>query len=157
MTDNVPAYQGCFTLKDELKYDTIMIKADPIIAVKDVDASAKWYQMLFDCNRSYGHGGDRFETLTDADGSVLLCLHEWEVDQHPIMMDASIIPGNGLILYFRTDRLKQIRDNAGKLDTEIEEDIHRNHNSRKEEFSIRDLEGYYLTISSYHDYGHDYK
>lgn len=134
-----------------------MIKNDPVIAVNDVDASAKWYQALFDCNRSYGHGGDKFEILTDADGSVLLCLHEWEVDQHPTMMDASITPGNGLILYFRINNLEQIRDNVEKLGTEIEEDIHRNPNSKKEEFSIRDLDGYYLTISSYHGYGHDYK
>ena len=134
-----------------------MIKADPIIAVNNVDASAKWYQALFDCNRSYGHGGDKFETLTSANGSVLLCLHEWEVDQHPTMMDTSITPGNGLILYFHTNNLEQIRDNAEKLEMEIEEDIHHNPNSGKEEFSVRDLDGYYITITRHHDYGHNYK
>ena len=134
-----------------------MIKNDPIIAVKDVDASTKWYQALFDCNRSHGHGGDKFETLTDTDGSVLLCLHAWEVDQHPTMMDASITPGNGVILYFHTDNLELIRDNAEKLDAVIEEDIHCNPNSGKEEFSIRDLDGYYITITRYHDYGYGYK
>ncbi|NGP89937.1 VOC family protein [Fodinibius halophilus] len=134
-----------------------MIRNEPVIAVQDVDASATWYQTLFDCNRSHGHGGDKFEILTDDEGSVLLCLHEWEVDQHPTMMDTTITPGNGLILYFRTDRLEQIRNQAEKLDTEIERDIERSPNSGEEEFSIRDLDCYYLTISSYHDYGHGYK
>jgi hypothetical protein len=128
-----------------------MIKTDPIIAATDVEASSKWYQTLFGCKC---HGADKFKTLTDEYGSVLLCLHKWGEDQHPTMMDASITPGNGLILYFRTGNLEKIRENAENLGARIEEDIHLNPNSGKEEFSIRDLDGYYLTITRYHDYGY---
>lgn len=134
-----------------------MIKAEPIIAVKHVAESSKWYQFLFNCGVSSGHGGDRFEILTDMDGSVLLCLHKWGEDEHPTMIDASINPGNGLILYFRTNDLTGVRKNAEELGAIIEEDIHLNPNSGKEEFSIRDLDGYYLTITHYHDYGHSYQ
>ncbi|HTN35856.1 MAG TPA: VOC family protein [Arachidicoccus sp.] len=134
-----------------------MIQADPIIAVKNVAISSKWYQALFGCRLSGGHGGERFETLTDEDGSVLLCLHKWGEDHHPTMTNLGIPPGNGLILYFRTDNLDAIRKNAQRLGAVIEEDIHRNPNSGKEEFSIWDLDGYYLTITRYHDYGYGYK
>ena len=48
---------------------------------------------------------------------------------------------------------RQFRENAENLGARIEEDIHLNPNSGKEEFSIRDLDGYYLTITRYHDYG----
>ena len=39
----------------------VMTKIDPIIAVKDVEASSKWYQSVFDC-RSL-HGGKEFDIL----------------------------------------------------------------------------------------------
>lgn len=128
-----------------------MIKADPIIAVKDVEASSGWYQALLGCKRIHG-GEGRFAVLTNEHGSVLLCLHKWGEDQHPTMMDKNITPGNGLILYFRTNDLEKIRENAGKLEAGIEEDIHLNSNSKKEEFSLRDLDGYYVTITRYHEY-----
>jgi hypothetical protein len=128
-----------------------MIKADPIIAVKDVEASSEWYQTLLGCKRIHG-GEGRFAVLTNEQGSVLLCLHKWGEDQHPTMMDKNITPGNGLILYFRTNDLEKIRENAGKLEAGIEEDIHLNSNSKKEEFSLRDLDGYYVTITRYHEY-----
>lgn len=134
-----------------------MIKAEPIIAVKNVPQSSKWYQSLFDCNLSSGHGGDIFEILTTKDGAVLLCLHNWERDHHPTMMDSAITVGNGLILYFRTTDLLTVRQKAEQLGAKIEADIHLNENSGNEEFSIRDLDGYYLTITSYHDYGHNYQ
>lgn len=105
------------------------IKADSIIAVKDVEASSNWYQALLNCRGS--HGGDTFEILADEDNSVLLCLHKWGEDEHPTMLDSTITPGNGLILYFRTKNFKKIRDNAKNLAAHIEEDIHLNPNSRK--------------------------
>ena len=132
-----------------------LLKADPIIAVKNVSESSKWYQELFQCNSS--HEGNRFRILTDNNGTVILCLHKWKEDHHPTMIDESIQPGNGLILYFRVNNLEKIRENAEKLGAIIEEDIHINPNSGIEEFSIRDLDGYYLTISNYHDYGYGYK
>lgn len=130
-----------------------MIKPDPFIAVTDIEASSKWYQRLFGC-KCYGRD---IKVLTDEYGSVLLGLHKWGEDQHPTMIDISITPGNGLILYFRVNNLEKIRENAGNLGALIEEDIHLNANSREEEFSIWDLDGYYVTISRYHDYGYGIK
>jgi Glyoxalase/Bleomycin resistance protein/Dioxygenase superfamily len=127
-----------------------MIKSDPIIAVNDVKVSSRWYQALLDCKDM--HGGDKFAILTDNDNEVLLCLHKWKEDEHPTMLDPSITSGNGLILYFRTNNLEKIRQNAKEMEAEIEEDIHLNPNSSKEEFSLRDPDGYYLTISQYHEY-----
>ena len=128
-----------------------MIKNEPIIAVKDVEVSSIWYQTLFDCKDL--HGGSRFAILTDKNGEVLLCLHKWKEDEHPTMLDPNITPGNGLILYFRTQNLEKIWGNAKKLGANLEKDIHLNPNSGKEEFSLRDMDGYYLTISRYHEYG----
>ena len=95
--------------------------------------------------------------MTDDNGTVILCLHKWKEDNHPTMIDESIKPGNGLILYFRVNNLEKIRENAEKLGAVIEEDIHMNPNSENEEFSILDLDGYYITISRYHDYSYGFK
>ncbi len=127
-----------------------MTSVDPIIAVKDVEASSKWYQAVFDY-RSI-HGGNEFDVLVSKDDEILICLHQWGTHEHPTMTDSKITPGNGLILYFRTDNINEIRQNTKKLGYQIEEDIHPNPNSGKREFSMRDPDGYYLIISEFHKY-----
>ena len=72
--------------------------------------------------------------------------------QAPTMTNPNIMPGNGLILYFRTENMHIIRQNVKKLGYAIEEDIHLNPNSTKMEFSLRDPDGYYLTITEFHKY-----
>ena len=69
------------------------------------------------------------------------------------MMDPTPSPGNGLILYFRTENLNAIRQNVEAMGYPVEEDIHLNPNSKKKEFSLHDPDGYYLTITEYHEYG----
>jgi hypothetical protein len=127
-----------------------MAKIDPIIAVKDVEASSKWYQSVFDCRSM--HGGKRFDILVSENDEILICLHQWGKDEHPTMTNPNVTPGNGLILYMRTENMNMIRQNAEKIGCSIEEDIHLNPNSRKKEFSIRDPDGYYLTITEFHRY-----
>lgn len=127
-----------------------MTKPDPIIAVKDVAASSKWYQSIFDWKSL--HGGKKFDVLVDERNEILICLHAWGEHEHSTMKDATITPGNGLILYFRTDNMQHIFDNAIKVGAIIAEEIHVNPNSTKKEFSIRDPDGYYLTISEFHEY-----
>jgi predicted enzyme related to lactoylglutathione lyase len=120
-----------------------MAKLDPIIAVKDIKASSKWYQSVF--NWKSLHGGEHFDILVSENDEIMLCLHPWERDGHPTMMNADLMHGNGLILYFRTDNMDIIRQNIEKLGYAIEEDIHVNDNSSKREFSLRDPDGYYRT------------
>lgn len=127
-----------------------MTKTDPIIAVKDVEASATWYQSIFGCKRA--HGGNEFAVLVSDDDEVLICLHKWGEHDHPTMSNPAITSGNGLILYFRTENMNIIRQNVEKINGLIEEDIHLNPNSTKKEFSLRDPDGYYLTITEFHEY-----
>jgi len=125
-------------------------KMDPIIAVKDIEASSAWYRSVLNC-RSL-HGGKDFDILVAENDEVLLCLHQWEEDDHPTMMNPAITPGNGLILYFRTENMDAIRQNVERLGYAVEEDVHLNPNSTKKEFSLRDPDGYFLTITGFHKY-----
>ena len=127
-----------------------MLKTDPIIAVKDIEASSKWYKSVFGCKSM--HGGQEFDILVSENEEVLLCLHKWGEHQHPTMANPAITPGNGLIIYFRTEHMNIIRQNVEKIGYPVEEDIHLNPNSTKMEFSLRDPDGYYLTITEFHKY-----
>ncbi len=127
-----------------------MTKIDPIIAVKDVEKSAVWYCNLFGWRNA--HGGDNFAVLKDNTNEVMLCLHEWGTHEHPTMADPTITPGNGLILYFKSDNMTSIQENIEKNDLALEQDLHLNLNSNKKEFSLRDLDGYYLIITEFHNY-----
>jgi len=125
------------------------LKIDPIIAVKDVKTSSEWYQSIFGW-RSI-HGGNEFDVLVSED-EIAICLHKWEAHGHPTMADSKITPGNGLILYFRTENMDEIHQNIEKIGYSVENEIQLNPNSGKREFSLRDPDGYYLTISEFHKF-----
>lgn len=120
-----------------------MPKIDPIIAVKNVEASAKWYQSIFGCRNA--HGGEEFAVLKLENDEVLICLHKWGAHEHPSMVNPNIEPGNGLILYLKTKNMDRILQN-------VEEGIHLNPNSNKMEFSLRDPDGYFWTVTEFHNY-----
>ncbi|MGV8963165.1 MAG: glyoxalase [Candidatus Saccharimonadaceae bacterium] len=127
-----------------------MIKLEPIIAVHDVELSSKWYQLVF--GGMSMHGGPNFDILVMENEEVLICLHKWEYDNHPTMTISTIMVGNGLILYFRVENIYEIRHNIEKIGSKVEEDIHINTNSLRKEFSVRDIDGYYLTVTEFHHY-----
>jgi catechol 2,3-dioxygenase-like lactoylglutathione lyase family enzyme len=119
-----------------------------IIGVKDVPRSFRWYQSLFgQPSRPPGHPD--FGQLLDSDGTVLLCLHQWGVEDHPSLMSPEAgTPGNGLLLFFRVDDFDLALQRARPLVERLEEDPHVNPNTRTTEFSLRDPDGYYVTISA---------
>jgi hypothetical protein len=57
-------------------------------------------------------------------------------------------PGNGLLLFFRVDDFDMVLKRARALVARFEEEPHLNPNTQTREFSLRDPDGYYLTISA---------
>jgi hypothetical protein len=57
-------------------------------------------------------------------------------------------PGNGLLLFFRVDDYDDALQRARALVTGFEEEPHLNPNTETMEFSLRDPDGYYVTISA---------
>jgi catechol 2,3-dioxygenase-like lactoylglutathione lyase family enzyme len=119
-----------------------------VIGVKDVPGSFKWYQSLFGQSETrLGH--DYFGQILDADGAVLLCLHQWDAHDHPSLMSpGNGIPGNGLLLFFRVDDYEMALKRARALVDRFEEEPQVNPNTQTREFSLRDPDGYYVTISA---------
>jgi catechol 2,3-dioxygenase-like lactoylglutathione lyase family enzyme len=119
-----------------------------IIGVRNVSSSLKWYQSLFG-QPSTLPAHDYFGQILDSDGTVLLCLHEWGAHEHPSLMTPDHgIPGNGLLLFFRVDDFELALQRARSLVSRLEEEPHVNPNTQTKEFSLRDPDRYYVTISA---------
>jgi hypothetical protein len=57
-------------------------------------------------------------------------------------------PGNGLLLFFRVDDFEMALKRARALVGRFEEEPHLNPNTQTMEFSLRDPDGYFVTISA---------
>jgi hypothetical protein len=58
------------------------------------------------------------------------------------------MPGNGLLLFFRVDDFESALHRARSLVTRFEEEPRVNPNTQTEGFSLRDPDGYWVTISA---------
>jgi catechol 2,3-dioxygenase-like lactoylglutathione lyase family enzyme len=116
--------------------------------VNDVPSSVKWYQALFG-QPPAAPAHDYFGQILDADGTVLLCLHQWGAHDHPSLLSPGLgTPGNGLLLFFRVDDFDLALQRARTLVARFEEEPHTNPNTQTSEFSLRDPDGYYVTVSA---------
>jgi len=119
-----------------------------IIGVSDVPSSFKWYQSLLGLPET-APAHDDFGQILDSDGTVLLCLHEWGAHEHPSLMGQDRAqPGNGLLLFFRVDDFDKALPRARALVARLEEEPHVNPSTGTREFSLRDLDRYYITVSA---------
>jgi catechol 2,3-dioxygenase-like lactoylglutathione lyase family enzyme len=119
-----------------------------VIGVRDVAKSFKWYQSLF------GHAPtqpahDYWGQILDADGTVLICLHQWGAHEHPTITSPDVAtPGNGLLLFFRVDDYDAALKRARGLVAKLEEEPELNPATGTMEFALRDPDGYYVMISA---------
>ena len=124
-----------------------MIRTWTIIGVADVARSFSWYQTLLGLAPT-APAHDYFGQLVDVDGTVLLCLHSWGDHEHPSLASSELAqPGNGLLLFFRVDDYDTSLRSARTLGT-LTEEPHVNHSTGTAEFSLRDPDGYYVTVSA---------
>ncbi len=123
------------------------MKCYPMIVVRDVAASSAWYQELL--GLTSGHGGDEFEMLMTADDLALM-LHHLDFAEHPAIADPREgDAGRGVLLYFSVDDVAVHFKQAQEMGVELIDEPHENPNARAIEFSLRDPDGYALTISQW--------
>ena len=128
------------------------MRAQPLIAVTDVEASSRWYQRLLGCKSD--HGGDEYERLT-WNGALILQLHRFDVEHHHgLIGDASDKPyGNGLLLWFETDDFDAAMARVAEMRAEIVMPRHRNppegdSGPNHWECWLRDPDGYVVVLAS---------
>jgi catechol 2,3-dioxygenase-like lactoylglutathione lyase family enzyme len=128
------------------------MRPQPLICVRDVEASSRWYQRLLGCQSA--HGGAEYERLT-ARGNLILQLHNWEVEHHHGRIgDPGVKPyGNGILLWFEIDDFDSAMVRAEELRAEIVMPRHRNPpdgsgGPNHWELWLRDLDGYTVVLAS---------
>jgi catechol 2,3-dioxygenase-like lactoylglutathione lyase family enzyme len=124
------------------------IHAQPLIAVRDVRASSRWYARLLGADGLPEHPHrDVYERISCA-GRLLLQLHAWDAEDHPNLVDADTArPGHGVLLWFETDDFDRAVENARELGAEIVEDAHVNPAPAHREIWLRDPDGYVVVIA----------
>jgi catechol 2,3-dioxygenase-like lactoylglutathione lyase family enzyme len=125
-----------------------MIRSWTIIGVADVASSFRWYQTLLGLPVA-APSHNYFGQVVDSDGTVLLCLHQWGAHQHPTLTSPKRAePGNGLLLFFRIESFELALAAARALTERLEEEPSLNPNTGRMEFSLRDPDGYFVTVSA---------
>lgn len=124
-----------------------MIRTWPIVGVRDVTASTAWYQQLFGQSPT-PPAHDHFGMVCDEDGTVLLCLHAWGAHEHPTLTRPGVHDGNGLLLFFRVTDFEGALARVQSANLALEQGPLLNPNTGTMEFSLRDPDGYYVSISA---------
>jgi predicted enzyme related to lactoylglutathione lyase len=122
------------------------MRLSPLICVHDVEASSLWYQRLLLCES--GHGGTEYERL-NADGRLVLQLHQWEVEhQHGPLGDPQLRPyGNGVLLWFELADFDAAVERARGLQAAIVKQPYLSENGNWECW-LHDPDGYTVVLTS---------
>ncbi|MGI8973036.1 MAG: VOC family protein [Gaiella sp.] len=122
------------------------VRAQPLIAVSDVEASSRWYCRLLGCTS--GHGGRAYERVMAGDEFVLQ-LHDWNAHEHPYLGDEQSRPyGNGAVLWFQVADFDAAVARVEELQAEILEEPRENPRAGQREFWLRDPDGYVIVLAS---------
>jgi catechol 2,3-dioxygenase-like lactoylglutathione lyase family enzyme len=130
------------------------MRPQPLIAVRDVEATSRWYQRLLGCESA--HGGAEYERLT-VEGELVLQLHAWDVEHHhgAIGNPEARPYGNGVLLWFELDDFDGAVERAAELEAEIVLAPHRNPAEGEpgggpahREIWLRDPDGYTVVVAS---------
>jgi catechol 2,3-dioxygenase-like lactoylglutathione lyase family enzyme len=129
----------------------VPMNPQPLICVRDVEASSRWYQRLLGCKSD--HGGPQYERLV-SHGRLVLQLHRWDVEHHhgPIG-DPNLTHGNGVLLWFEVGDVDAAIARAADLRAEIVRPRHRNPpdgdgGPNHWEVWLRDPDGYTVVLAS---------
>jgi hypothetical protein len=118
-----------------------------MIAVRDVQKSAKWYCRLFDAEND--HFLEEFDRIL-YNGKVLLMLHKWNAKEHGAFLHpADGIVGNGFLLWVFVNDLSSVYRKALEMEIEIVNEPKDNPVAGWREFTLKDLDGYLIAVADF--------
>ncbi len=120
----------------------------PLIAVRDVPATSRWYQDVL--GLTSGHGGPEYEQLMSGQ-TMVLQLHAWDTHEHPHLGNPDTRPyGNGVVLWFCELEIAKAYDRALAHRAEVIEALKLNPLASHREFWLRDPNGYVVVVAGIH-------
>ncbi len=121
------------------------MKAQPLICVRDVEASSRWYCTLL--GATSGHGGSSYERVMVGD-EYILQLHAWDVHDHQHLGDPAAPVGNGVLLWFQVADFDAAVARARSLNAVVLEDVLANEGAGHREIWVRDPDGFVVVLAS---------
>jgi catechol 2,3-dioxygenase-like lactoylglutathione lyase family enzyme len=127
------------------------VRAQPLLAVRDVRASSAWYQALLGVS-SFGDPDHPHRLIYDRvmlGDSLFLQLHAWDHEEHPNLTDRERAPvGHGVLVWFEVDDFDAAVERARRLRATVVEEPHVNPAPGHREMWLRDPDGYYVVLAS---------
>lgn len=128
---------------------TTTVLAQPLIAVRDVRASSRWYGELLGADSLPEHSHRDVYDRICCSGQLILQLHAWDKEEHPNLTDADAAPpGHGVLVWFQVDDFDGAVQRAHGLGAEVIEEPHVNPAPRHREIWLRDPDGYVVVVAS---------
>jgi len=127
------------------------VTSQPILAVRDVIASARWYSKILGSAHETGSppsDHDHIYRRIYVGETFVLQIHAWDEEDHPNLMNADRAPvGHGVLVWFEVDDYDGAMARARSLGaTVIEEKL--NPAAQHRELWLRDLDGYVVVLAS---------
>jgi catechol 2,3-dioxygenase-like lactoylglutathione lyase family enzyme len=125
-----------------------IVQAQPLLAVRNVRASSRWYAELLGADSLPEHAHrDLYERISSS-GRLILQLHAWDEENHPNLVNANAAPpGHGVLLWFQVDDFDSVVERARALRTEMIAEPHVNPRPQHREMWLRDPDGYVVVIA----------
>jgi catechol 2,3-dioxygenase-like lactoylglutathione lyase family enzyme len=126
-----------------------MVEAQPLIAVRNVRASSRWYTELLGADSLPDHEHRDFYDRIACSGHLVLQLHAWDEEDHPNLVNRDAAPpGHGVVIWFEVDDFDCAVTRARTLGAEIIQGPHFNPAPRHMEIWLRDPDGYVVVVAS---------
>jgi len=125
------------------------VQSQPLIAVRDVRLSRRWYQQLLGVKGLPEHEHRNSYDRLLIDGRLILQLHAWDEEEHPNLINADAAPvGHGVLLWFEVEDFDAAVERARSLKAQVIEEPKVNPNAGHREMWLRDPDGYVVVIAS---------
>ena len=124
-------------------------EAQPLIAVRDVRASSRWYTELLGADSLADHSHRDVYDRISCSGRLVLQLHAWDKEDHPNLVNADAAPpGHGVLLWFQVDDFDSAVERARGLGAEIIDGPLINPAPQHREIWLRDPDHYVVVLAS---------
>ena len=124
-------------------------ESQPLIAVRDVRASSRWYAALLGADSLPDHEHRDFYDRIVVSGRMVLQLHAWDEEDHPNLVNRGAAPvGHGVVLWFEVDDFDAAVARARALRAEVVIEPHVNPAPNHREMWLRDPDGFVVAIAS---------
>jgi extradiol dioxygenase family protein len=125
------------------------VQVQPLIAVRDVRASSRWYGELLGADSLPEHSHRDVYDRVSRSGQLLLQLHAWDEEDHPNLVNPDAAPvGHGVVLWFEVQDFDSAMERVSRLGAEVIEGPFVNPAPQHRELWIRDPDGFVVVIAS---------